>query len=109
MNVWDEIKKLKGQTLRTLDRRKPFDVIEVDSNTVVILPRSTKIERPIRREGIETAYRRLMTTGQLTIKEIEEEHTPRSQVYTATILAGLPDVHHSLRPTRLWVTQKSSV
>lgn len=95
--------------MRTLDRRKPFDVIEVDTNTLTILPHSTRIERPIRREGIETAYRRLMTTGQLTIKEIEEEYTPRSQVYTATILAGMPDVHYSLRPTRLCVTRKSSV
>ncbi len=107
MNVWNEIEKLKGQTLRTLDQHKPFEIIEVDSSELVILPRSTKISRPIRREGIETAYRHLITTGQLTIKESEEEYTPRSQVYTATILAGLADVHHSLRPIRLWITRNS--
>ncbi|MHB8777257.1 MAG: hypothetical protein ACYC6R_05775 [Anaerolineales bacterium] len=107
MNIWIEIEKLKGQTLRTLDQHKPFEIIEVDSNELVILPRSTKISRPIRREGIETAYRHLITTGQLTIKEIEEEYTPRSQVYTATILAGLASVHHSLRPIRLWITRNS--
>jgi hypothetical protein len=107
MNIWNEIERLKSQSLRTLDQHKPFEIIEVDPNKLVILPQSTKIERPIRREGIEAAYRHLITTGQLTIKEIEEEYTPRSQVYTATILAGLTDVHHSLRPIRLWIDRNS--
>ena len=107
MNIWDEIEKLKGQTLRTLDQHKLFEIIEVNSNELIILPRSTKISRPIRREGIEAAYRHLITTGQLTVKELEEEYTPRSQVYTATILAGLPDVHHLLRPIRLWKARNS--
>jgi len=107
MNIWEEIEKLNGQTLRTLDQRRPFDILSIDSTELVILPRSTKIERPIRREGIEAAYRHLIVTGQLTVKEIEEEFTPRSQVYTAAILAELPDIHHSLRPIRIWITRNS--
>lgn len=107
MNIWMEIKRLKGQTLRTLDQQKPFEIVDVSENILLILPRSTKQERPIRREGIESAYRHLVSTGQLSIKEIEAEYTPRSQVYTATILAGLPDVHHSLRPILLWMTKNS--
>ena len=38
MNIWMEIEKLKGQTLRTLDQRKPFDVVDVLENVVVIRP-----------------------------------------------------------------------
>lgn len=106
MEIWTEISALKGRILRTLDRQKRFEVLEVDSNQIVILPASTKIQRPIRREGIENAYRRLMVTGQLSIKELEEEFTPRSQVYTATILSILPNVHHSLRPIRLWTVKE---
>jgi hypothetical protein len=104
MNRWTEVEKLRGQTLRTLDQRKSFEIIEVTANALVVLPKSTGLERPIRREGIEAAFRHLITTGQLTIKEIEMDYTPRSQVYTATILAGLPGVRHSIRPTRLWTT-----
>ena len=107
MNIWIEIEKLKGKTLRTLDQHKSFEILDVDENIVLILPQSTRQERPIRREGIESAYRHLVTTGQLSIKEIETEYTPRSQVYTATILAGLPDIHHSLRPIRLWMAKNS--
>lgn len=107
MNIWNEIEKLKGYTLRTLDQHKPFEILEVSSNEVVIFPKSTKIARPIKREGIENAYRHLMVTGQLSINELEEEFTPRSQVYTATILARFPHVHHSLRPIRLWIVRET--
>ena len=106
MDIWIEIEKLKGQTLRTLEQQKAFEILEVSSKEILILPRSTKIKRPIQREGIENAYRHLLTTGQITVKEIEDNYTPRSQVYTATILAKLPEVYLSIRPIRLWMKTK---
>jgi hypothetical protein len=105
MNIWMEIEKLKGQTLRTLAQGRPFLILDVDNSSLIIRPHSTKYDRPISRSGIELAYRYLMATGQLTIKELETEFTPRSQVYTATILARFPTVRYSLHPTRLWIDE----
>lgn len=51
--VWKEIRSLKGRTLKTLDRRKPFIVVAITDEIVTILPQSTGKQRPIGREGIE--------------------------------------------------------
>ena len=63
INCWSEIRNLKGRTLKTLDRRKPFQVIDVTEHTVTVLPLETGKERPIPRAGLENAYRHLVVTG----------------------------------------------
>jgi len=99
--LWDEIRKMNGLTLKTLDRRKPFDIVAVTENTITVLPLSTQKERPIPRAGIENAYRRLTVTGRITLKELEDEFTPRNPVYTAAILAEMPGVKWYVKPIRL--------
>ena len=101
LNCWDEIRNLKGRTLKTLDRRKPFQVVEVTENTVTVLPLETGKERPIPRTGIENAFRHLVVTGRLMLAELEKEYTPRNPVYAAAMLAELPGVKYGLRPIRL--------
>ena len=96
--LWVEIRELKGRTLHTLDRRKPFSVVNVTENTITVLPRSTGKERPIQRSGIENAFRRLTVTGRLTLKE---EFTPRNPVYTAAFLAEMPGVSWYVKSIRL--------
>jgi hypothetical protein len=96
MNIWMEIKYLKGQTLRTLDQRKPFTIVDVTETMVIVRPLSTKIDRPISREGVEAALSHLLTTGQLLPKEIDDQFAPRSSIYVAAILATLPEVQHSM-------------
>lgn len=103
--LWNEIKEMKGLTLRTLDRHNPFEIVDVTESTVIILPKSTGKERPISREGVENAYRHLTVTGRLTLVEIEEEFTPRNPVYTAAILAKIPEVQYKLKPIRLLVSK----
>ena len=107
MNIWMEIKYLKGQTLTTLDQHKPFTVVDVTETTVVIRPLSTKKDRPISREGIEAAMNHLLTTGQLEPKEIDEQFAPRSSIYVAAILSTLPEVKYSINPIRLWISDKN--
>ena len=68
--LWIEIRNLKERTLHTLDRRKPFSVVDFTENTAVVLPHSTRKERPIQRAGIENAFRRLIATGKLTLAEL---------------------------------------
>lgn len=100
-NCWSEIHNLKGRPMKTLDRRKPFQVIEVTEHTVTVLPIETGKERPIQRAGIENAFRHLTVTGWLTRAELEKEYTPRNIAYAAAMLAEFPGVKYSLRPIRL--------
>lgn len=99
--IWDEIRKLKGRTLKTLDRQKPFTVVAVTYDKVTVIPQSTGKERPISREGVENAYRHLLVTGRLTLAEIEKDYAPRNPVYVAAILAELPGVQYKVKPIRL--------
>lgn len=107
MNIWMEIKYLKGRTLQTLDQHKPFTIVNVTETSVVIRPTSTQIDRPISRAGIEAAMSHLLKTGQLLPKEIDEQFAPRSSIYVAAIFSTLPDVKHSVDPIRLWISDKS--
>lgn len=104
LNLWNEIKKLNGNILRTLDRHNPFEIIAVTESTVIIRLKSTGNERPISRKGLEEAYRHLMVTGRLTCEEIDQKYTPRNPVYTAAILAEMPGVQYKLNPIRLLIS-----
>jgi hypothetical protein len=106
MNIWMEIRYLKGQTLSTLDQHKPFTIVDVTEETVIIRPLSTKRDRPISREGIEAAMNHLLTTGELSPKEIDNNFAPRNSIYVAAMLSTLPEVQHSADPIRLWIEDK---
>jgi|APSaa5957512622_1039677.scaffolds.fasta_scaffold67483_2 hypothetical protein len=54
--LWNEIRRMNGLTLRTLDRRKPFDIIAVSNNAITVMPLSSGKECPIPRAGIEDAF-----------------------------------------------------
>jgi hypothetical protein len=56
MDVWAEIEKLQGKTLKTLAQNKPFDVVLVGKRRVIVRQRASGVERPIRREAIEDAF-----------------------------------------------------
>ena len=99
--IWNEVRKLKGRTLKTLDRQRSFTVASVTYSTVTVIPQSTGKERPISREGVENAYRRLMVTGRLTLTEIENDFAPRNPVYVAALLAELPGVVYKIKPVQL--------
>ncbi len=45
--LWAHIKQLKGETLRTLDQQKPFDIVDVDGSGMIICPQTTGKERRI--------------------------------------------------------------
>lgn len=107
MNVWDEFGKLEGKTLFTLDQHKPFDVLEISDQRMLIRPHETDTERKIRRHEIEDAYRQLTAVGELTRSEIKEEFSKFNPAYVAAILAELPNVKYARKPIRLWVTGNS--
>ncbi len=105
MDLWSEIAKLKGITLKTLDQNKPFDVVAVEEEAVVIKPHATGNTRVINGEEIEDAFNELMARGEITRTEIEDRFSPRNPAYVAAILAKLPGVQYDLRPIRLRYTK----
>ncbi len=105
LDIWTEVEKLKGQTLRTLDQRKPFTVVVVNATALVLRPSSTNRERAIPRKHIEAAMRQLQAAGELDAFEIDMDYAPRNAIYVAAIFATLPGVEYSLRPIYLWTTE----
>ena len=69
MDVWTEVEKLQGKTLKTLAQNKPFDVVLVGTQRVIVRPHVRGVERPIRREAIEDAFGELAMRGELTRSE----------------------------------------
>jgi len=106
MNVWDEVKKLEGKTLKTLDWEKPFDIQDVLSNIVVIWIRSTKKERIIHWREIEESWNHLEEYRILTRTEIHKLYSERNPAYVASILANLPGVTYHIRPITLLFKKK---
>jgi hypothetical protein len=104
MNIWIEVEKLKGQTLTTLDQRKPFDIVEITENTITVRPHKSETDRQISRDAIEGACKRLITAGEITRTEIHSDFSEFNPAYVVAILAALPEVKHSIRPIRLWIT-----
>ena len=101
LNIWKEITNLKGQTLKTLDRRMEFEVQVVSESSIIVLPHSTGKPRPIMRIGFESAWQRLVSKGRITPIEIENEFSSNNSAYVAALLSSLPGVVFSIRPIEL--------
>ena len=104
LDIWNELRNLTGQTLKTLDQRKPFEIVAMTQSTIMVCPQRTGKARPIRRDGLQRAYHWLVGTGKLTLTEIENEFAPYNPVYVAAILAALPGVRYTTRPIMLHMT-----
>lgn len=101
MNCWNEIRKLKGKTLKTLDQGNPFDVVDLTDHSAIVRPHEHGIERTISRDEIENACKELMREGHITRTRIHESYSQLNPAYVAAMLAALPGVSHTTRPIRL--------
>ncbi len=102
MEIWSEIKKLKGTTLKTLDQYRPFDIVTVTDQNVIVKPHARGIARIIERKAIEDAFGELALHGEITRADIRKRYTDYNPAYVAAILASLPGVTVSRRPIRLY-------
>jgi len=102
MDLWGEINQLEGKIIRTLDQRKPFEVVDVNDKAVIIKPFVRGIERRIPRKEIEESYRELVALGQLSRSQIMDLYSPWNPAFVTAILAELPHVTHTVRPIILY-------
>ncbi len=98
---WPSICTLDGRELKTLKRGRPFEVVAVKDEGVVLSPVVSGKRRTVQRETLEGAFGALYERRELTGQEIAEEFSPFNAVYVAALLAALPDVAVCTRPIRL--------
>lgn len=102
MNVWHEVKNLKGKTLETLARKKGFQVLNVTDEWLLIKSQSHGFKRFISRYAIENAFIQLASSGEISRVEIQYNHSDFSSGYLAAILAAIPGVRYEEKPIRLF-------
>lgn len=88
MNLWNEVKKLEGKKLRTLNQKKQFAVSEVLGDRVIMVT-SKGNKRKIRWIAIQRSWDYQKAQGALT-REILLSCSRYNSPYVATILANLP-------------------
>jgi hypothetical protein len=104
MGVWEQIDYLSGQSLKTLERHKPFEVTEVTPEDIQIFVYSNLKKRRIKRLEIEGAWEELREEGLISSSDIRQRHSKNNSTYVAAILASLPGVTHQIKPIRLSVS-----
>jgi hypothetical protein len=97
----ERIAAFQGRPMYTLDRRSPFTIAEVDARGAVTIVPKTKKPRKISGRTLERAWADLRGQGSLTLKQIEEAHSPRNASYVATLLSIMPGVSFTRWPLTL--------
>ncbi len=98
---WPSLNSLAGLELKTLDQGRPFEVLAVEDEQVVLSPVVNGKRRIIRRSILEQTFSALWERRELTGVEIAREFSAFNAVYVAALLAALPDVAACTRPIRL--------
>ena len=102
MNMWDQIHRLQGRQMATLDRRMPFSVGRVENDSVELIIHGTSKERRIPRRELESAWQDLERRRSLTRAEIRERgHSEANPTYVIAILSELPGVTYRQRSLQL--------
>jgi hypothetical protein len=92
---------LEGETLETLDRRKPFSIERRGEAELVVVPESSQVERRILRTEIEGAFNQLWLERELSLRVIREQHSRDNATYVAALLARLDEIDYLTKPIRL--------
>ena len=101
MNLWTELRKLEGHTLKTLDKGNPFDVIKVSENEVIVRPQVRGVDRSIKGSIFDDAFTEMRNRGQIFRTEIRDKYSSFNPAYVAAILGALPGVETRTKPIQL--------
>ena len=96
----EQLKRLEGKTLETLDHHKKFTIFTVDHRGILINVNSTQIDRQILKNQIEDSWEYLQKNGEMTAVYVLDQGC-RSSAYVVAILAEIPGVTYTIRPIRL--------
>ncbi len=98
MNLWNELKKLQGRTLRTLSQGKPFDILEVSNRDVIVVTSNGKV-RPVPLKKFERAFVHLERHKALSLVDIRHLGISNFHpTYIVAILANFSGVSYKIKP-----------
>lgn len=106
MSLVGEVIKLKGKTLKTLDRGHSFDILDLREKRILVRLHSTDNVRPIPYKDVEGSFNDLELRGEISLVEIKQKYSTIHPTYVAAILASLPNVEYRLRPIRLRMKER---
>jgi hypothetical protein len=90
--LWEQIQRLKGKTLYTLARNKPFDIVDVQVDRIVFTPQQGNgTQRWASREQIETIATIAATAPHTLTPALVQEQYPddRNTSYIAAIVKAV--------------------
>jgi len=102
MEIWNLIHSLQGKRLKTLDKKKSFDISYVGNDRVTVTPFISSKERHIKRSTVEDAFSELRMQGKLSRTDIRIRYSEFNPAYIAALLAEHPTVTHKVRPIVLY-------
>lgn len=101
MDIWKEVEKLVGESLKTLAQRKVFSIISMSNSSLTILVGSSKKERRVSRDEIIDSATHLFSYKKLSRMKIRDSFSEANPAYVAAILSKLPGVLHFTSPIEL--------
>lgn len=99
------LRGLRGKTLYTLDYKRPFTFDSLEKDRINITT-SRGNPRAVTLRGTISAHKHLLARGELTSEEIKSNYSDLNLVYVSAILGNLDYVDFTLRPIRLFLTNK---
>ena len=89
-SIWANTKKLEGTTLYTATHKKPFEIIQVDEDALVMQPRGGRPYR-VTRARIEKAWRHMLSDGKVPGKSLAKAgmKIARSYIYLPIIVEAI--------------------
>src|SRR3990172_5771197 len=79
IDMWSQLRNLQGKTLRTLDRRYPFDVVDVTPTQVILKLHRTRKQRRILKDEIVDSFGELKRQGKISRARIEDNYSLRKR------------------------------
>lgn len=102
MLTWNDFNGLVGRTLKTLDRNRAFDVVEMNENSIVVRPHYKGKLRQIPRREIEPALKHLLANNEIARTFIRDNYSQFNPAYVAALLAALPKMKAKQKPIRIY-------
>ncbi len=99
--LWQEMTCLIGITLKTLEHKRPFVIRKVQETCLVIQPLSSSRTYSIPRDALVETFTRLKDKIELSSKEVARVAGEQHASYLVTLLASMPDIAVSHKPTKL--------
>lgn len=100
-DIWGEMARLHGKSLKTLQQRRSFTILNVCENSLTLELQENGRQKQVRRDCLQETYAVLYQRRELRLCEVSEAVGAQQAAYVATLLATLPNVAVCHKPLAL--------